>query len=248
MSRIGKYPVPVPAGVHVALAGRTLTAKGKLGELKLALTDDVEVEIEDGEVAVDAAPATTAARAPCGARTRSLVNNMVTGVSDRLHARPSRSPASATAPRSQGKDLVLQLGYSHEIRYPIPDGITISLRDADRRSRSAASTSSRSARWPPRSARYRGPEPYKGKGITYDDEYDPPQGREEEVMARQARTLRARAAARGCATSSGSKSGGPSAPVGVPLGQAHLRAGHRRRAGRTLAAASSLEKDACATA
>ena len=80
MSRVGKYPVPVPAGVTPALAGRTLTAKGKLGELKLDLTDEVDIEIKDSEVAVGPRRMDRRGRTMWGT-TRSLINSMVTGVS-----------------------------------------------------------------------------------------------------------------------------------------------------------------------
>jgi large subunit ribosomal protein L6 len=167
MSRVGKYPVPVPQGVQVTLQGRTLVAKGKLGELKLPLTDDVDVEIEDSRVAVKPRRDDRRSRAMWGT-TRSLVNGMVTGVSSGF---TKNMEISGTGYRAavQGKDLVLNLGFSHEIRYPIPDGVRITcerptavrVEGADKRQVGQIAAEIRS---------YRPPEPYKGKGVRYADE------------------------------------------------------------------------------
>jgi large subunit ribosomal protein L6 len=123
MSRVGKYPVPVPAGVQVALSGRTVVAKGKLGELKLLLTDEVDVTIEGGKVAV--APRRDDRRArPMWGTTRSLINSMCIGVSTGF---TKSMEINGTGYRAavQGPELVLNLGYSHEIRYTVPAGIKI---------------------------------------------------------------------------------------------------------------------------
>jgi large subunit ribosomal protein L6 len=167
MSRVGKYPVPVPAGVQVALQGRTVVAKGKLGELKLDLTDDVDVEIENNQVAVKPRRDDRRSRTMWGT-TRSLINGMVTGVSTGF---TKAMEINGTGYRAavQGKDLVLNLGYSHEIRYPIPAGITIvcerptavKVSGADKRQVGQVAAEIRA---------YRGPEPYKGKGVRYDNE------------------------------------------------------------------------------
>ncbi len=167
MSRVGKYPVPVPSGVTLALAGRTLTAKGKLGELKLDLTDDVDVEIKSNEVAVSPRRTDRRARTMWGT-TRSLINQMVTGVSAGF---TKSMEINGTGYRAavQGSDLVLNLGYSHEIRYPIPQGIKITcekptaikVEGSDKRQVGQVAAEIRA---------YRGPEPYKGKGVKYDNE------------------------------------------------------------------------------
>jgi large subunit ribosomal protein L6 len=115
--------VPVPSGVTLALAGRTLTAKGKLGELKLDLTDDVDVEIKANEVAVSPRRTDRRARTMWGT-TRSLINSMVTGVSTGF-SKSMEINGTGYRAAVQGSDLVLNLGYSHEIRYPIPKGIKI---------------------------------------------------------------------------------------------------------------------------
>jgi large subunit ribosomal protein L6 len=167
MSRVGKYPVAVPSGVQVALQGRTVVAKGKLGELKLDLTDDVDVEIANNQVAVKPRRDDRRSRTMWGT-TRSLINGMVTGVSTGF---TKAMEINGTGYRAavQGKDLVLNLGYSHEIRYPIPAGITIvcerptavRVSGADKRQVGQVAAEIRA---------YRGPEPYKGKGVRYDNE------------------------------------------------------------------------------
>ncbi len=114
MSRVGKYPVPVPAGVQVALQGRTVVAKGKLGELKLPLTDEVDVEIENGLVAVKPRRDDRRSRTMWGT-TRSLINGMCIGVSTGF-TKSMEITGTGYRAAVQGKDLVLALGFSHEIR------------------------------------------------------------------------------------------------------------------------------------
>jgi large subunit ribosomal protein L6 len=167
MSRVGKYPVPVPAGVQVALQGRTLVAKGKLGELKLALTDEVDVEVANGTVAVKPRGEGRAARTMWGT-TRSLINSMVVGVSTGF-TKSMEITGTGYKAAVQGKDLILNLGYSHEIRYPVPPGIKITcdkptsvkVEGIDKRQVGQVAAEIRA---------YRGPEPYKGKGVRYDNE------------------------------------------------------------------------------
>ena len=167
MSRVGKYPVPVPAGVQVALQGRTVVAKGKNGELKLDLTDVVDVEISATEVAVKPRGDDRRSRTMWGT-TRSLIGSMVQGVSTGF---VKEMEINGTGYRAavQGKDLVLNLGYSHEIRYPVPAGIkitcekptSIKVEGADKRQVGQVAAEIRA---------YRGPEPYKGKGVKYVNE------------------------------------------------------------------------------
>jgi large subunit ribosomal protein L6 len=167
MSRIGKHPVEIPKGVTVALAGRTLTAKGKLGELKLDLSDEVDATIEDSKVTVVPRSETKQSRTMWGT-TRALLNNMVHGVSAGFTRRLEINGVGYRA-AVQGSDLTLQLGYSHEIKYKIPKGITIVaekpttlvVSGADRQRVGQVAAEIRG---------YRGPEPYKGKGIKYEDE------------------------------------------------------------------------------
>jgi len=167
MSRVGKYPVPVPSGVQVALQGRTIVAKGKNGELKLDLTDDVDIEIASGQVAVKPRRQDRRSRTMWGT-TRSLIQGMVTGVSTGF-TRSMEITGTGYRAAVQGKDLVLSLGYSHEIRYPIPQGIKITterptaikVEGADKRQVGQVAAEIRA---------YRGPEPYKGKGVRYTNE------------------------------------------------------------------------------
>jgi large subunit ribosomal protein L6 len=167
MSRVGKYPVDVPAGVQVAMQGRMLVAKGKLGELSLPLTDVVEVTIEGGRIAVAPKGEDRRARTMWGT-TRSLIQSMVTGVSTGF-AKSMEITGTGYRAAVQGKDLVLNLGYSHEIRYPIPQGIKITcekptsvkVEGADKRQVGQVAAEIRA---------WRGPEPYKGKGVRYDNE------------------------------------------------------------------------------
>jgi large subunit ribosomal protein L6 len=167
MSRVGKYPVPVPAGVQLALQGRTLVAKGKNGELRLDLTEDVDIDIAPTEVSVKPRRDDRRSRTMWGT-TRSLVNSMVTGVSTGF-TRGMEITGTGYRAAVQGKDLVLALGYSHEVRYPIPPGITIvcerptaiKVSGADKQRVGQVAAEIRA---------FRGPEPYKGKGIRYDNE------------------------------------------------------------------------------
>jgi large subunit ribosomal protein L6 len=167
MSRVGKYPVPVPAGVQVALQGRTVVAKGKLGELKLPLTDEVDVEIENGLVAVKPRRDDRRSRTMWGT-TRSLINGMCIGVSTGF-TKSMEITGTGYRAAVQGKDLVLALGFSHEVRYAIPEGITIvcerptavKVSGADKQRVGQVAAEIRA---------YRGPEPYKGKGVRYTDE------------------------------------------------------------------------------
>ncbi|WP_207540245.1 50S ribosomal protein L6 [Sabulicella rubraurantiaca] len=167
MSRVGKYPVPVPAGVSLALNGRTLTAKGKLGELTLDLTDAVDVEIREKEVAVSPRGDDRRSRTLWGT-TRSLVQSMVQGVSTGF-SKSMEITGTGYRAAMQGNDLVLNLGYSHEIRYPAPAGIKITterptaikVEGMDKQKVGQVAAEIRA---------YRGPEPYKGKGVRYDNE------------------------------------------------------------------------------
>ena len=167
MSRVGKYPVTIPQGVQVSMQGRTLVAKGKLGELSLPLTDDVEVEVKDNEVAVAPRRDDRRSRSMWGT-TRSLVNGMVTGVSTGF---TKNIEITGTGYRAavQGRDLVLNLGFSHEVRYPVPAGVKITcerptaikVEGADKRQVGQVAAEIRA--WRP-------PEPYKGKGVRYENE------------------------------------------------------------------------------
>ena len=167
MSRVGKNPVAIPAGVNVEVSGGKLSAKGKLGVLTLGLSSEVTVKVENGQVSVQPVGDTKRARMMWGT-TRNLVRNMVTGVATGYSKSREINGVGYRA-AVQGKELILQLGYSHEIKYPIPEGITVkaekptalTISGADRQKVGQVAAEIRS---------FRGPEPYKGKGIKYDTE------------------------------------------------------------------------------
>ncbi len=167
MSRVGKYPVPVPAGVQVALQGRTVVAKGKNGELKLDLTEDVEVEVAANQVAVKPRRDDRRSRTMWGT-TRSLINSMVQGVATGF-VKDMEINGTGYRAAVQGKDLVLSLGYSHEVRYPVPPGITITC-EKPTAIRVAGADKQRVGQVAAEIRAFRGPEPYKGKGIKYANE------------------------------------------------------------------------------
>ena len=168
MSRIGQNPVTVPDGVTVNVAGQMVTAKGKLGELSLTLVDDVEIEQNDATLVVKPRTDTQRARTMWGTM-RSLVQNIVTGVDEGFTVSLEIVGVGYRA-AVEGKELVLQLGFSHEVRYPIPEGISIAcerpthvaISGADRQLVGQVAANIRA---------YRKPEPYKGKGVRYVDEY-----------------------------------------------------------------------------
>lgn len=167
MSRVGKYPVPVPSGVTVQIAGAEFIAKGKLGESRMPLSDEVETTIEGSEVWVKPKSESKRARMMWGT-TRALINNMVKGVSDGFTVNLEINGVGYRA-AVEGKNLKLALGYSHDIDYPIPDDVTmkcekptmISITGRDKQIVGQLAAEIRS---------FRGPEPYKGKGIKYSTE------------------------------------------------------------------------------
>lgn len=168
MSRIGLTPVEIPDDVTVNLAGRELTAKGKLGELSMTFVDDVEASLEDGQLWVKPANETLKARKLWGTY-RSLAGNMVTGVSDGFTRELEVNGVGYRA-QVQDKALVLQLGFSHDVNYPIPEGITIEC-ESQTQIKVSGADKQQVGRVASEIRAYRPPEPYKGKGIKYKDEY-----------------------------------------------------------------------------
>ena len=167
MSRVGKYPVELPAGVSVAVANSVLTAKGKLGELRLPLTDLVEAKVDGAKVVVSPRGNSMRARTMWGT-TRALVASMVKGVSAG-YAKELEITGTGYRAAVQGKNLVLNLGYSHDVVYPVPPGIKITcekptsvkIEGIDKRQVGQVAAEIRA---------FRGPEPYKGKGVRYSTE------------------------------------------------------------------------------
>jgi large subunit ribosomal protein L6 len=167
MSRIGKNPVAIPSGVQVNLADQILTVSGGKGKLILTISSDVTATVADGAVTIAPASESKQSRAMWGT-TRALVNNMVAGVSAGF-TRTLEINGVGYRAAVQGRTLNLQLGYSHDIPYPIPQDIQIvcerptliAISGADRQRVGQIAAEIRS---------YRPPEPYKGKGIKYAEE------------------------------------------------------------------------------
>ena len=167
MSRVGKYPVETPAGVQVILAGRTLTMKGKLGERSLQLTENVDVTVDGNKVAVAPRGGERQARMMWGT-TRALLHSMAIGVSTG-YSKTLEITGTGYRAAVQGGNLVLNLGFSHDVVYPVPAGIKITtprptavtVEGMDKRQVGQVAAEIRG---------YRPPEPYKGKGVKYDNE------------------------------------------------------------------------------
>lgn len=168
MSRIGKNPVVVPKGVEVTLSGQDISAKGPKGTLAMTLVDDVIATQEDDTIRVAPRNESKRARTMWGMQ-RSLVDNLVVGVSTGFTKELEIVGVGYRA-QTRGKDLVLALGFSHEVRHPIPEGITIEcpsptqikISGADRQRVGQTAAEIRA---------YRKPEPFKGKGVKYVGEY-----------------------------------------------------------------------------
>ena len=168
MSRVGLNPVAVPDTVTLSVVGQIVTAKGKLGELSVNVVDEIQIIHEENLVRVKPRNESTQARAMWGT-TRSLVQNLVTGVDQGFTINLEIVGVGYRAAVA-GKELVLQLGFSHEIRHPIPEGITIKCESPtaiavsgfDRQLVGQVAANIRE---------YRKPEPYKGKGVRYENEF-----------------------------------------------------------------------------
>ncbi|MCJ9699761.1 MULTISPECIES: 50S ribosomal protein L6 [unclassified Bradyrhizobium] len=168
MSRVGKRPVPVPSGVTATVDGQTVKMKGPKGQLQFVVHDDVEVKLENGQVKVNPRVETNRARALYGTA-RAQVANLVEGVTKGFEKKLEITGVGYRA-AMQGKNLQLALGYSHDVVYTIPEGITITVpkpteitvtgSDIQRVGQVAAEIRS-----------YRPPEPYKGKGVKYVGEF-----------------------------------------------------------------------------
>ena len=166
MSRMGKRPVGIPGGVTVAVAGNTVKVKGPGGELSVPVLAGTTVTVADNEVRVDAERKT---RNPAFGTMRAHIANMVTGVTGGF-SKTLEIVGTGYRAAMEGKTLVLQLGYSHPIRFEPPKGITIKVENPTRLTVSGAD------KWQVGQAAaeirgFRPPEPYKGKGVKYEGEY-----------------------------------------------------------------------------
>lgn len=167
MSRIGKKPIPIPKGVTITLDGSTVTVKGPKGELKRTFRSELGIEQQDGELLVSRPTDSKEHRALHGL-TRALLANMVQGVTDG-YRRSLEIVGVGYRAEKKGKTLVLNVGYSHQVQYPEPEGITLStasptvvvVEGIDKQKVGQVAAEIRAVR---------PPEPYKGKGIRYQGE------------------------------------------------------------------------------
>jgi large subunit ribosomal protein L6 len=168
MSRIGKKAIAVPQGVTASVTGQTVRMKGPKGELSFVLPDDIEGKLENGEIKVDPREKTQRARSMWGL-SRSMVQNLAVGVTQGFERKLEIEGVGYRA-SVQGKNLVLALGYSHDVNYAIPQGITITTPKpteiviAGSNKQQVGQVAAEIREWRP-------PEPYKGKGVRYAGEF-----------------------------------------------------------------------------
>ncbi len=168
MSRIGKQPVSVPDGVNITIVGQTVQAKGPKGELSVDVVDEVKVAMTDDGIRLEPVDDSTTARSLWG-MSRTLVSNIVVGVTEGFEKKLEINGVGYRA-QVQGKAVNLTLGFSHDVNHPIPDGIQVQcpkpteivVSGIDKQKVGQLAAELR---------RYRPPEPYKGKGVKYADEY-----------------------------------------------------------------------------
>ncbi|MFN4274255.1 MAG: 50S ribosomal protein L6 [Aliihoeflea sp.] len=167
MSRIGKKPIAVPKGVTASVDGQTVTAKGPKGELKFVVNDEVLVKLEEGAVAVEPRDQSKDARSKWG-MSRTQIQNIFDGVSNGFERKLEITGVGYRA-AMQGKNLQLALGFSHDVVYEAPEGVTIAVpkpteivvSGIDKQVVGQTASEIRA---------YRPPEPYKGKGVRYANE------------------------------------------------------------------------------
>ena len=167
MSRIGKKPVSVPAGVTASVDGQKVTAKGPKGELSYVVNDEVLVKLEENELVVSPNDQSKDARSKWG-MTRTMIENIMTGVTDGFERRLEINGVGYRA-AMQGKNLQLALGFSHDVVFEAPEGITLAcpkpteivVTGIDKQQVGQVASEIR---------KFRKPEPYKGKGVKYAEE------------------------------------------------------------------------------
>lgn len=168
MSRIGKKAVQIPSGVEAKLEDRKLTVKGPKGELDMTFVNEVDVKLEDGEVTITPRGESKRARSMWGMQ-RTMVSNLVDGVTEGFSKTLELNGVGYRA-QMQGKNVNLQLGFSHDILYEVAEGVevkcpnqtTIVVSGINKQKVGQVAAEIRE---------FRKPEPYKGKGVKYDDEY-----------------------------------------------------------------------------
>ena len=168
MSKVGKKPVDIPAGVTPTVVGQKVTVKGPKGELSFVCHDDVSVKLEGNQIMVDPRNQTKLARSLWGT-SRAIINNLAVGVSKGFEKKLEITGVGYKA-AAQGKSVNLSLGYSHDVIYQIPAGITVTtpkpteiiISGIDRQVVGQVAAEIRA---------YRGPEPFKGKGVRYEGEF-----------------------------------------------------------------------------
>jgi large subunit ribosomal protein L6 len=167
MSRVGKYPVALKDNVSVVISNNIVNVKGKRGESSISIPVGIEIKTEKGFVSVNPLNDNKETRAMWGSM-RALISNMITGVSDGFKVSLDIHGVGLRA-SVQGKNLVMQLGFSHDVVFPIPEGITIvcpdqthiNIEGSDKQKVGQVAAKIRA---------YKKPEPYKGKGIKYSNE------------------------------------------------------------------------------
>ena len=168
MSRIGKKPVELPSGVTASVSGQTVEVKGPKGAQSFTATDDVTIAVEDNTVTVTPRGSSKRARQQWG-MSRTVIQNMVTGLTDGFKKELEINGVGYRA-QMQGITLKLNLGYSHEVNFEVPAGVTVTapkpteivIEGTDQQQVGQVAAEIRA---------WRAPEPYKGKGIKYKDEY-----------------------------------------------------------------------------
>ncbi len=168
MSRVGRKPIPIPSGVEIKINGTKVHVKGSKGELEREFNASMKIENVDGQLLVNRPDDSRTNRAMHGL-TRALLSNMIVGVSEGFFKQLNVVGVGYKVDL-KGKDLVMQLGFSHPVKYPAPKGIefevdskanTIKVKGTDKQQVGQVSAEIR---------KFRPPEPYKGKGVMYADE------------------------------------------------------------------------------
>lgn len=170
MSRIGKKPVSVPSGVTPAVSGQTVKMKGPKGELSFTLPESVKVELKDNEVAVTPANETKEARAMWG-MSRTQIANLIEGVTNG-YTRILEIQGVGYRAAMKGKQLQLNVGYSHDVAHPVPEGLKVEVSGAKQEIITITGIDKQVVgQFAAEVRAYRPPEPYQGKGIRYQGEY-----------------------------------------------------------------------------